>query len=299
MYNGDHPTNMDTDLEAAQNLLNLNAVQSEKSTPQLLATDASARITAASERVTEAFASLNPPVTDNLPSNYEIIQELVHALERQYRIRSYSIMPSALLLIVGGIICFFIGNYVLEVTSFVVWIIFGSIFAFTGLVLFGFALMKLFSREPQTVAQGSVRYVMRINGEQWKRFVTYFYRTAVRPCGVRCWWFCGQQHRQRYQRLLQRNHGHIVFGSLGFMVDELFCTTYDTHTVLNVELLSMIASTNNENEVIPDRVMRVWLRRRVYNAQWGTHIPFPIDIFLASELPSYEIPNIVSCVAMR
>ena len=284
MHNGNPPINMDTDLEAAQNLLNLNAVQSEESTPQLLATDASTRITA---------ALLNPPVTANIPSNYEIIQELVRALEQQNRIYSYRMMLPALLLIVGGIICF-IGSHGHNDTSFIVWIIFGSIFTIASLVLFVIALMMGFSREPKTVAQGSIRYVMRINGEQWKRFVTYFYGTAVR-----CGWLCGQQHRKRYQRLLQRNHGHIVFGSLGFMVDELFCTTYDTFIVLNVELLPMIASTNNENEAIPDIVMRVWLCQRVYNARYGPPIPFKIDIFLASELPPYEIPRIVSYVTMR
>ena len=159
--------------------------------------------------------------------------------------------------------------------------------------------MMRFSRQSRTVARGTIHYVMRIDGEQWKRFVNYFYKTAVRPCGDRCWCCCGQQHQQLYQSLLQRNSGHIVFGSLGFIVDEFFCTTYDAHVVLNVELLPMITDTNDQSQVIQDIVMRVWMCRRVYIRRYGRPIPFKIDIFLASGLPPYEIPNIVQYVAIR
>lgn len=303
MYNGNSPVNMNTDLEAAQSLLNRNAVQSEESTSQSLATNTngSATTTTAAEGVTEAFALLNLPVVANLPSNNEIIQQLVVALKQQNRIRSCWIMIPALLTIVGGVICFIgtsIESHAHEVTPFIIWTAFGSIFTFTALILFAFGLKMRFSRQPQTVAQGPIRYVMRIDGEQWKRFVTYFCSTVEGPYGVRCRCCCRQQRQQRYQRLLQRNYGHIVFGSLGFMVDELYCTTYDAHVVLNVEVLSKIGDPNNQGEVIPDIVMRVWLCQRVYNARYGQPIPFKIDIFLASRLPAYEIPSIVSYVVI-
>lgn len=283
---------MNIDLEARQDAFN--------STAQLSVTGAPPRVKTASERVAEAFASLNPPTTTNLPSNYEIIQALARALERQFRIRSYWIMFLAGLCLVLSIACFVIVSYSFNSTVSGVSGICGGIFMLGVWLFFVGSLVIRFShsRRPQTVAQGSVRYVMRIDGEQWRRFVTYFCSTDGRPSGVRGWWFCCQPGGRRYQRLLQRNHGYIVFGSLGFMVDELFCTTYSRHIVLNVELLPMIGGANDENGMTVDKVMRVWLCRRVYNARSGPPIPFKVDICLAAELPSYEIPGIVKYVAM-
>lgn len=166
--------------------------------------------------------------------------------------------------------------------------------------LAGIIILCIHSKLPDIVARGPIRYVMRIEGDQWKRFLTYFYSAIGRPSGHRGWWYFCKGNGKRYQRLLLRNYGYIVLGSDGFMVDELFCTTYDRHVVLNVELLPKIGlKSENSNEIIIDTVLRIVLCRRVYNSRWGPPTPFKIDIFLPSELPSYEVPGIVRCVALR
>jgi hypothetical protein len=294
---------MDIDFEAGQETIPLNTLQRKETASQSLTTDAHPRIKTAAERVAEAFSSLNPPVTTPLPSNSEIIKELVLGLKRQYDKQYYWMMLLAFVFIVVGIICFIILGYAsYNSTINAICITFGLTLVLGSLILFVFALVIRcsYSRQPEKVARGPIRYVIRIEGDQWKRFITYFYSASGRPSGVYGWWFCCKGCGQHYQRLLLRNYGHVVFSSLGFMVDELYCITYDEYVVLNVELLQMIEGTNEDsNEPIVDMVMRVWLRPRVENRNGRRPPPFKIDIFLASELPSYVIPGIVNCVAIR
>ena len=97
-----------------------------------------------------------------------------------------------------------------------------------------------------------------------------------------------------------RGYGHVVFGSLGLMIDELYCTLYSGHVVIDVQLLPVQSVTNeSSNEPVVDIMMRVWLCRRFYNARWGPPTPFKLDIFLASEVPASEIRNIIHYVACR
>jgi hypothetical protein len=290
---------MDIELEAEQDAAGAITAQGGETTAHSITTDVPPRVKTAAERVAEAFSSLRAPESTTLPSNFEIIQELAIGLKQQARKRSYWIMLLAFLIMAIGISCFIILSYVSDnVAITAICIICGVFSMMASFVVFFSAIIDrgIHSRLPARVAQGPIRYVMRIEGDQWKRFLTYFYSTDGGPSGFHGWWNCCGRGRQHYQRLLMRGHGHIVLGSLGFMIDELFCTTYAYHVVLNLEFLWV---KSVPNEPIADLVMRVWLCRSVYNRRWGPPTPFKVDIFLASQIPSHEIPSIAKYVAIR
>ncbi|CAF4404917.1 unnamed protein product [Rotaria socialis] len=101
-----------------------------------------------------------------------------------------------------------------------------------------------------------------------------------------------------YKRSIQRGYGYIVLGSNGFMIDDLFCASYLGFVVINIEMLSIVsADSNNDNELIVDKVIRVWLCRRFYASRWPP-TPFKVDFFLPPQIPDYEIPGIIKIIAL-
>ncbi|CAF4226479.1 unnamed protein product [Rotaria magnacalcarata] len=101
-----------------------------------------------------------------------------------------------------------------------------------------------------------------------------------------------------YKRSIQRGYGYIVLGSSGFMIDDLFCTSYPFFVVINIEMLSIVsADRDNNNELIVDKVIRVWLCRRLYDSRWPP-TPFKVDFFLPPQIPDYEIPGIIKLIAL-
>ncbi|CAM4811169.1 unnamed protein product [Rotaria magnacalcarata] len=56
-------------------------------------------------------------------------------------------------------------------------------------------------------------------------------------------------------------------------------------------MLSIVsADRDNNNELIVDKVIRVWLCRRLYDSRWPP-TPFKVDFFLPPQIPDYEIPD--------
>ncbi|CAF3816700.1 unnamed protein product [Rotaria magnacalcarata] len=59
-------------------------------------------------------------------------------------------------------------------------------------------------------------------------------------------------------------------------------------------MLSIVsADRDNNNELIVDKVIRVWLCRRLYDSRWPP-TPFKVDFFLPPQIPDYEIPESLS-----
>ncbi|CAF1141610.1 unnamed protein product [Rotaria sordida] len=68
---------------------------------------------------------------------------------------------------------------------------------------------------PSIVAAGFIRYAIRIEGEEWLRFVNYFFSSTGRPSRARGWWFCWGHYGLHYKHSIQRGYGYIILGSLG------------------------------------------------------------------------------------
>jgi len=301
---------MDIDVEAAQSVSNESPSSGipvndlEAVIP--LTSDGPLPMKTAAQRVAEHFSTLSSAVAaavTALPSNVEIIRELGFALDRNLRQRSCRIFLVMFICLAVAISLFIIsGEIGLESNTavFVVCISLGLAFLFAAFgALFMALTVQSQRRRPTIVAQGHIRYTIRIEGEQWARFLAYFYSAKGRPSRARGWWFCCGRGGSRYQRLLQRGYGHFILGSLGLIVDELFCTTYDHHIVLQVELLPVANGVIREDGVpIIDTMVRVWLCRRLYDSRWPP-TPFKVDFFLPPQIPSYEIPGILKFIKMR
>ncbi|CAF4040460.1 unnamed protein product [Rotaria sp. Silwood1] len=190
------------------------------------------------------------------------------------------------------------GGAVTNSNAFTLRLIFGMVFIFLAVSACIISCVSYCGRmRPSIVAAGFIRYAIRIEGEEWVRFVNYFFSSTGRPSRARGWWFCWGRYGLHYKHSMQRGYGYIILGSLGLMIDDLFCTTYNRHIVINVEMLNVESSRNdNNNELIVDKMIRVWLCRRVYDSRWPP-TPFKVDFFLPSQIPAYEIPGIMNFIA--
>ncbi|UJR19210.1 hypothetical protein I4U23_022340 [Adineta vaga] len=86
--------------------------------------------------------------------------------------------------------------------------------------------------------QNSVRFVIKLEGEQWTQYVNYLYgpnRTGFRyvgAIGALTFCCCRSPH---YRQLIDRGYGYIVVCENGFLFDEMFCVIRnDTHVIMKV-----------------------------------------------------------------
>ncbi|CAF4145943.1 unnamed protein product [Rotaria magnacalcarata] len=80
--------------------------------------------------------------------------------------------------------------------------------------------------------------VWRLDGAEWIRYLNYIYGpdrqwTQLAPLSSFC---C---RRQSYDRLLNRQYGHIVFYSNGFIIDELYFIPFRLYSLQGIELLNI------------------------------------------------------------
>ncbi|CAF3562538.1 unnamed protein product [Rotaria sp. Silwood1] len=77
--------------------------------------------------------------------------------------------------------------------------------------------------------------VWRLDGEEWIRYLNYIHGparqwTELAPLSSFC---C---RRESYERLLNRQYGHIVLYGNGFIIDELHFVSFRIYSLLGIEL---------------------------------------------------------------
>ncbi|CAF3878884.1 unnamed protein product [Rotaria sp. Silwood1] len=257
----------------------------------------------AAERVAEQFAPIIMNVTAAATIDFsksEIIQDVACRLDRRYCQRVYVSLTVTLLCLVLCIISFLLMRQAeYESSTFTVFTIAGAL---TVMLTFGtciFSCTRYCSRvRPKFAREGHIRYTMRIDGEQWIRFVKYFFSRKGRPSRARGWWFCCGPYGSHYKQSIERGYGYIILTSTGLMIDDLFCASYGEHIAIKVELLRFVSSHNDSsNQLTVDKMVRVWLCRRTYDSRCPP-TPFKVDFFIPWQIPDYEVPGMVNFIAL-
>ena len=80
--------------------------------------------------------------------------------------------------------------------------------------------------------------IWRLNGEEWIHYLNYIYgpdRQWLEVAPLSC--FCCR--RSTYDRLINRQYGHIIFYRNGLIIDELYFVSFRTYSFRGVQLLNM------------------------------------------------------------
>lgn len=81
------------------------------------------------------------------------------------------------------------------------------------------------------------RIVWQITGEDWSRFIEYIYGPSRQwreePCAPS---FCCR--RKTYERLRDRQYGHIILNKNGFIIDELYLVSFSINPLVRAELVN-------------------------------------------------------------
>jgi hypothetical protein len=140
--------------------------------------------------------------------------------------------------------------------------------------------------------RSNVRCVVKLEGDQWVRYVSYLYGSSRINCqylgAVGGMSFCCRQ--SHYRRLIERGYGYIVFCQQGIILDEMFhIVRNQPHMILKVEFVMSMC-------------LRIHLLRRdgkytvsKYASQQERQLAglraisqqtVPLDIFLPNTIPA-------------
>lgn len=245
----------------------------------VLETNADARVTIENPEKTEV-------IDGPWGSNPQIASTLATANRRRYR-RPYNILFSIIILsLVVGIILIIVAGQQDEA---------GMLLGGGFLAALAFVLAISFSclycmRRPDSLDKEQ-HYTIRIEGDQWDRYLTYFFQADHKPV---TYYSCIAMSKKRIDELRQRGYGHVIIGSSGMMIDEIYFISYGAIYVLGAELLR----TTDENGV-EDSMIRVQMTNRLQNESRASGQIFHVDVFVPPHMPADERTNIVDFLSVR
>jgi hypothetical protein len=136
------------------------------------------------------------------------------------------------------------------------------------------------------VAMGGIRYMIRLEGDQWSRYVEHIYSESPR-----------RMKRSAPQRLLARGYGHILFGPQGFFLDALLGMEYKNITAVRTEVIRA------PNGI--DMMLRAWFCKRlvVVRVRDNSNVkvnndPFKFDIFLPPNMPTEVLSSLSDFITL-
>lgn len=138
------------------------------------------------------------------------------------------------------------------------------------------------------IVQSGIRYMIRLEGDQWSRYVQHIDNEPDRI-----------KSKSLTQKLLSRGYGHVLIAPEGFYLDAMVAMQYDNIMILRTEV---IRAPNNI-----DMILRAWFCRRtvVVAVQNGHPVgnmnndPFKFDIFLPSTMSTDLLTSITNFMKLE
>ncbi|CAF1251361.1 unnamed protein product [Adineta steineri] len=90
---------------------------------------------------------------------------------------------------------------------------------------------------------GQQPVLWRLDGEQWARYLNYIYgpnRIWTERSSSSSFFCC---RRSTYERLMNRQHGHIILHEKGLIIDELYFVSFRDYTLQDVKILYIDANS--------------------------------------------------------
>jgi len=139
--------------------------------------------------------------------------------------------------------------------------------------------------EVNKVAKGGIRYMIRLEGDQWSRYVEHINADSPR-----------RMKRAVPQRLLARGYGHILFGPQGFCLDALLAMEYKNIMDVRTEVIRA------PNGI--DMMLRAWFCRRLVVVRTNSNVnvnndPFKFDIFLPPNMSTELLSSISNFITLE
>ncbi|CAF3402177.1 unnamed protein product [Rotaria socialis] len=131
-----------------------------------------------------------------------------------------------------------------------------------------------FIERAEDIANDGIRHVIRLEGEQWSRYVIH-----IRNDGPEC---LNVRHGVA-KKLIARGYGYVLVGLSGLLIDQLATMSYTNQIAVRSEFIRA------PNGI--DMMLRVWFCKRVYRVNWNND-PYTVDIFLPSEMTTDELSDI-------
>ncbi|CAF3999414.1 unnamed protein product [Adineta steineri] len=98
-------------------------------------------------------------------------------------------------------------------------------------------------KRTQTIINGQQPVLWRLDGEQWARYLNYIYgpnRIWTERSSSSSFFCC---RRSTYERLMNRQHGHIILHEKGLIIDELYFVSFRDYTLQDVKILYIDANS--------------------------------------------------------
>ena len=131
------------------------------------------------------------------------------------------------------------------------------------------------------IGHGKIQHMLRIEGEQWVRYVEHIFAESRRSMTTRA---C--------RRLLARGYGHVLIGPNWILLDALLCMAYENVTAVRHEIIKA------PNKI--DMMLRVWFFKRNLNIQTDMgNDPMKFDIFLPPQMDTEELLSIVNHIMLE
>ncbi|CAF1391178.1 unnamed protein product [Adineta steineri] len=153
---------------------------------------------------------------------------------------------------------------------------FGIVCALIGLCMNCCCIKQQFEDVNFSV-NGQQPVVWRLDGEQWVRYLNYMHgpnRIWMGMGPLSC--FCCR--RSTYERLMNRQHGHIILHEKGLIIDELYFVSFRAYKLQGVEIL-----------YIEQYPQIIGLRIHTYVQTKGNNIYYDFDLFAP---PSVSVEQI-------
>ena len=136
----------------------------------------------------------------------------------------------------------------------------------------------------ERVAKGGIRYMIRLEGDQWSRYVQHLLVDSPR-----------KMKKETPKRLLARGYGHVLLGPEGFFLDALLGATYENLMAVRTEVIRA------PNGI--DMMLRLWFCQRVVPVARNrtapmnmNNDPLKFDIFLPPTMPTERVTSIINFI---
>jgi hypothetical protein len=139
--------------------------------------------------------------------------------------------------------------------------------------------------EVNKVANGGIRYMIRLEGDQWSRYIEHIYADSRR-----------KMKKATPQRLLARGYGHILLGQQGFFLDALLGVEYNNIMPMRTEVIRA------PNGI--DMMLRAWFIGRPVAFGTNPNVkvnnePFKFDIFLPPNMSTEVLSSITNFIKLE
>ncbi|CAF1270079.1 unnamed protein product [Adineta steineri] len=138
------------------------------------------------------------------------------------------------------------------------------------------------------VVKNGIRYMIRLEGDQWIRYVQHINNESKR-----------KMNNSSVKQLLSRGYGHILIGPEGFFLDSMLGMQYENIMIVRTEIIQA------PNKI--DMMLRAWFCQRLVvirtqNGQTNGAVnndPFKFDIFLPLNMSTELVSSITNFMKLE